>query len=116
RLVALLLIAMAVVSDALAFTFNWIFGIVFLLILVLVIIGAFISLAEIKAQTSDYISDLTYRIQREEQDALIRMPIGILLFNNEKEIAWVNPYLQSYFGKADILGRPLAEVDPELTQ
>lgn len=116
RLVALLLVAMAIVSDVLAFTFNWIFGIVFLLVVVLVVIGAFISLTEIKAQTSDYISDLTYRIQREEQDALIRMPIGILLLNDESEIAWVNPYLQSYFGKADILGRQLAEVDPELIQ
>lgn len=114
RLVAVLLIAMALVSDILAFMFNWIFGMIFLLILILVVIGAFTSLMEIRSQTSDYISDLTYRIQREEQDALIRMPIGILLFNENTEIAWVNPYLQRYFGKADILGRKLNEVDPEL--
>lgn len=116
RLVAILLIIMAVVSDVLAFAFNWIFGVIFLLILFLVVAWAFTTLTQIRAQTSDYISDLTYRIQRDEQDALIRMPIGILLFNEETEIDWVNPYLQSYFGKADILGRKLNEVDPDLAK
>src|SRR5699024_3274206 len=105
---------MAVVSDVLAFAFNWLFGVIFLLILFLVVAWAFTTLTQIRAQSSDYISDLTYRIQRDEQDALIRMTIGILLFNEETEIDWVNPYLQSYFGKADILGRKLNEVDPDL--
>ena len=114
RLVAILLIIMATVSDILAFAFNWIFGVIFLLIMILVIVGAFTTLTEIRGQTSDYIFDLTYRIQRDEQDALIRMPIGILMFNENKEIDWVNPYLQSYFGKADVLGRSLNEVDPQL--
>lgn len=116
RLVAILLLVMAIVSDALAFAFNWIFGVVFLIVLILVIIGAFVTLTEIREQTSDYISDLTYRIQRDEQDALIRMPIGILMFDPQTQIDWVNPYLQSYFGKADILGKRLDEVDPELAK
>ncbi len=116
RVVALLLIALAIAVDVLAFAFNWIFGIVFLLVVILVIIAAFATLTGIRSQTSDYISNLTYQIQRDEQDALIRMPIGILMFNKNTEIDWVNPYLQSYFGKTDILGRSMDEVDPELAK
>ena len=44
-----------------------------------------------------YISDLSYRIKKGEQEALIQMPIGILLYNEAQEIQWTNPYLLKYF-------------------
>lgn len=68
------------------------------------------------AETNKYIADLSYRIKKGEQEALIQMPIGILLYNEEEEIQWTNPYLLKYFEKKEILGRKIKDVDPELYQ
>lgn len=42
-----------------------------------------------------YISNLSYRIKRGEQEALIRLPIGVVILNEDKEIEWTSPYLQA---------------------
>ena len=68
------------------------------------------------AETNKYIADLSYRIKKGEQEALIQMQSGILLYNKEEEIQWTNPYLMKYFEKKEILGRKIKEVDSELYQ
>lgn len=114
RYLALGVCFLATVGVILAFFINWLLGI-FLLLLFLVLVGiVFYALNQMRHNTNDYISDLTYRIKRGEQEALIKMPIGILLYNEQAEIEWVNPYLQKYFGDQEILQKPLAEVDAEL--
>ena len=42
-----------------------------------------ITLKQVTEDTTEYISDLSYRIKRGEQDALIKMPIGILFYDNK---------------------------------
>ena len=44
------------------------------------------------------------------------MPIGMLLLDSDGEIQWINPYLQKYFDKKDLLGFSLKQVDKELAQ
>ncbi|KRL01648.1 phosphoesterase, DHH family protein [Liquorilactobacillus capillatus DSM 19910] len=75
---------------------------------------AFFTLKEITEDTNEYISDLSYRIKRGEQESLIKMPIGILFLSEKDEIEWINPYLQKYFGKNEVLGKKIADVDEEL--
>lgn len=60
---------------------------------------------------NDYILDLSYRIKRGEQEAIIQMPIGILMYNNYDEIQWINPYLQSKLSDS-VLGKPMAAAHP----
>lgn len=114
RIIAIFLIVMALACDLMAFILNWFLGIILLIILILAIIFAFETLRQIMESTNDYISDLSYRIKRGEQEALVKMPIGILFYNQNAEIQWVNPTLQHYFGKADLLGKSLMQVDATL--
>src|SRR5699024_6246954 len=44
---------------------------------------------------NSYISNLSYRIKRGEHEAIIKLPIGIVIYNEEFEIEWLSPYLQS---------------------
>ncbi len=37
-----------------------------------------------------YVSNLTYRIKRSEEEALVEMPMGILLYDEHYKIEWVN--------------------------
>jgi len=64
-----------------------------------------------------YIEDLSYRIKRGEQEALIKMPIGIILFDEEYKVQWTNPYFQSHIGyQEEVLGKKIEEIDEELNQ
>jgi len=42
------------------------------------------------------------------------MPIGMLLLDDNGEIQWINPYLQKYFERKELLGFKLEVVDPDL--
>lgn len=116
RLTAIGLVVLAMFGVILAFFINFILGI-FLLVLFAALVGTvFYALEIVTKNTNKYISDLSYRIKRGEQEALIKMPIGILLYSEENEIEWTNPYLQEYLGKKEVLGEPIATIDPELAK
>ncbi|MBC1850981.1 PAS domain-containing protein, partial [Listeria seeligeri] len=56
----------------------------------------------------------SYRIKRSEGEALVEMPMGILLYDEDYNIEWFNPFMAKYFGQDDeILGSSLADVGPE---
>ena len=42
------------------------------------------------------------------------MPIGIILLNDTEKIDWINPYMQGYIGKRDVLGLSLSDLDGNL--
>ena len=105
-----------IIVNILTFIADWKIGIV--LLLILLFLGWILNRSSdvLVAETNKYIADLSYRIKKGEQEALIQMPIGILLYNKEEEIQWTNPYLMKYFEKKEILGRKIKEVDSELYQ
>ncbi|AUJ33126.1 MAG: DHH family phosphoesterase [Liquorilactobacillus nagelii] len=116
RLIAAFLLGLAIVCEIMAFLLNFILGFVLLILVCLTIGAAFLTLKEITEDTNEYISDLSYRIKRGEQEALIKMPIGILFFNAQNEVEWINPYLQKYFGKQEVLGKNLQTIDDQLAK
>lgn len=114
RWIAVYGLALGLLGVITAFLVNWIFGLIVLVAAVIVLIVIFNTLQEISIDTQEFIADLSYRIKRGEQEALIEMPMGILIFNDQQRVAWINPYLQKYFGETEILGKTVAEVDQPL--
>lgn len=72
------------------------------------------ALQEVNENAQEYLTGLGYRISRSEQEALIRMPIGLILLNPTGKIDWINPYMQAYLEKRDVLGLTLAQLDEQL--
>lgn len=65
---------------------------------------------------NEYIANLSYRIKRGEQEAIIKLPVGIIIYNEEREIEWLSPYLQSYSESDELfIGKKIEQVFPELT-
>ena len=67
-------------------------------------------------ETNHYVTNLSYKINKGSQDASIKMPIGMLLLDDNGEIQWINPYLQKYFERKELLGFKLEAIDPELCE
>ena len=58
-----------------------------------------------------YISNLSYRIKRGEHEAIIKLPIGIIIYNEDFEIEWLSPYLQSFSTNDEsLIGKKVEEV------
>lgn len=116
RIIAFFLLILSLVCATLAFIVNAWLGIIVLLLILLTIGLSFITLKQVMQDTTHYISDLSYKIKRSEQEALLKMPIGILMLNDLAEVVWVNPTMQKLFGQEEILGKKLTEADEELAK
>lgn len=116
RIIAVFLLILSLVCATLAFIVNAWLGIIVLLLILLIIGLSFITLKQVMQDTTHYISDLSYKIKRSEQEALLKMPIGILMLNDLAEVVWVNPTMQKLFGQEEILGKKLTEADEELAK
>lgn len=111
--VAFLLLLSSAISVIFAVLLNFIFGFVWALVVIIALVYSTRALKEVNENTQEYLSGLTYRIYRSEQEALIKMPIGIILLDNKKRVDWVNPYMQEYFDR-DVIGYRLDQVDKDL--
>lgn len=63
-----------------------------------------------KKETEEYITTLSYRVKKVGEEALMEMPIGIMLINDEYFIEWTNPFLASCFDEDTLVGRSLYDV------
>ncbi len=67
-----------------------------------------------KEEMAEYIATLSYRVKKVGEEALLEMPIGIMLVNDEFEIEWTNPYMASSLYGDTLIGKSLYEVDESL--
>ncbi|GAB3053878.1 DHH family phosphoesterase [Virgibacillus ainsalahensis] len=66
-------------------------------------------------ETERYISTLSHRIKKVGEEALLEMPFGIILYNEDFTIEWANPYMNK-FSKEDssLVGDSLNILSEEL--
>lgn len=94
--------------------YNWVFS---LLGLLLSIIPYYLILRmdiRQRKETEDYISTLSYRVKKVGEEALMEMPIGIMLINDDYYIEWTNPFVASCFLEDTLVGRSLYDVSPSI--
>ncbi|MHC8661538.1 DHH family phosphoesterase [Bacillus amyloliquefaciens] len=101
------LIALSIIIILISICFNWVIGAVGVVLLAVILF--FIKRADslIRREIDDYISTLSYRLKKVGEEALMEMPIGIMLFNDQYYIEWANPFLSSCFNESTLVGRSL---------
>lgn len=106
----LALIALTAIFIIILFYYQWMIGLAGV-----ILIGAILFLLraadkKIKSEMETYISTLSYRLKRVGEEALMEMPIGIMLFNEQFHIEWTNPFLTSCFHEDTLVGRSMYDV------
>lgn len=61
-----------------------------------------------------YLSTVSHRVKKAGESVIQEMPIGILLYNDEKVIEWTNPFMQRVTGEEMLVGKNLSDVLPGL--
>lgn len=110
----IIILALSLLGSVVAMIMNPLFGLAMVLIFILTfactVYGAYI----LAGNANNFAVSLSYRIKRSEQEAMIKMPLGILLYDKDRQIQWVNPYLQLYLKDEDLIGHTIKSVDPDL--
>ena len=94
-------------------THLWL-GFIVLIWLCLFATITYFSIHIITKKINNYASELAYKIRKGEQDAYLKMPIGMILYDDKENVTWVNPYLQKKLQKQDIIGISLKQLNERL--
>ncbi|MGD6834300.1 DHH family phosphoesterase [Sutcliffiella halmapala] len=108
------LLLISVIQFGVIMFFQWQIGLVSLLLLGIVIYFYMKVEQTAKKEMETYISTLSYRLKKVGEEALMEMPIGIMLYNDDYQIEWTNPFLASCFHEETLVGRSLYDVGENL--
>lgn len=118
RLTASLIIVLvlSLLGAIIGMLISPLFGLAMVLLFILTVIFVIYGIYVLAGNTNNYAANLSYRIKRGEQEAMIKMPLGIMLYDKDRHIQWINPYLQMYLHGKDIIGSSISSVDKELAK
>ncbi|MBD8071256.1 DHH family phosphoesterase [Bacillus sp. PS06] len=94
--------------------YHYIIGIAGFLLLGLILYFLYRADRLLNEEMETYISTLSYRLKKVGEEALMEMPIGIMLFNEEYTIEWTNPFISSCFDEDTLVGQSLYSVADSL--
>lgn len=85
---------LSVALICILFYFQWILGIVFAILLAISFLFVRREEKVIQNKLNHHISTLSYQIENAGKDTFFHLPIGIIIYNENFEIDWVNPYIK----------------------
>ncbi|HET6872017.1 MAG TPA: hypothetical protein VFH42_03410, partial [Sporolactobacillaceae bacterium] len=75
--------------------YQWVLGVVGLVVFLIGIVLARVYKNRRQRELEAYVSKLSHRVKKVGEEALLEMPIGILLYSPKYTIEWMNHYLMS---------------------
>ncbi len=96
------------------FIYEWILGVFGFVFVGVLIYYTWKAEAIFRKDLNNYIMTLTHRIKKTGNDVIHEMPIGILIYNEEKKIEWYNPYVAKMIDQSSVLGESLSDIFPDL--
>ncbi|GAA3628995.1 DHH family phosphoesterase [Lactobacillus hamsteri] len=112
----IIILVLSLLGGIIGMIINPLFGLALVLIFILTVAFVVYGTYVLAGNANNFAMNLSYRIKRSEQEALIKMPLGILLYDDDHQIQWVNPYLQLYLKNDDLIGHTIESVDPDLNK
>ena len=110
-----ILFVAAIILTSILTWYQWRIGVIGLFVLGVIAIYAIQARISFERDLEQYISTLSYRVTKAGEDAVTKLPIGIILFNDERVIQWGNPYISAYIAN-DVIGKHIEEISEELVE
>lgn len=106
--------ALLLILDAFLVAYNWPLGLVCLVLVA--ILGFVMVKAELdfRKELNQYISGLNLRIKRVEGEVVSNLPLGIVLYSEDRSVEWNNRFVSRMFGEKTLIGNDLMTLFPQL--
>ncbi|EIT86106.1 hypothetical protein A374_07291 [Fictibacillus macauensis ZFHKF-1] len=108
------LFALAVVFAGVLTYYQWVIGLACFLLLAIVLYLIMKGESSFQDDLGEYISTLSHRIKKVGEEALMEMPIGIILYDEDFKIEWANPFMAAWVEEESFIGHSLNLVSEEL--
>lgn len=102
----------------LGFTYflHWILGLTMTILLGLSLYYTIKQEQQQSEEQEEYISTLSHRVKKVGEEALLEMPIGILLYSENFQVEWANPFTNKLTEGETLVGESLDVFDNQLLQ
>ncbi|AOM81426.1 DHH family phosphoesterase [Salisediminibacterium beveridgei] len=107
------LVTMTSILSAILTFYQWQLGLIAFIAVAVIIALTIRARNEFEHDLSDYISTLSYRVNKAGEQAFTRLPLGIILYNEEYQIQWANPFMNELL-KEQLTGTALKELSSEV--
>jgi cyclic-di-AMP phosphodiesterase len=109
-----LIYAVSVILLGFIWYYEWILGSIMTIFLVWSFYYSIRVERKLSDETNKYISTLSYRVKKVGEEALLEMPIGIILFSDEYTVEWTNHYMHQFTEEETIVGESLNLISEDL--
>ncbi|MEC5425082.1 DHH family phosphoesterase [Virgibacillus sp. C22-A2] len=105
---------LAIILLGVIWFFQWVLGLIMTVLLVASLYYSIKTERELLNEAERYISTLSHRVKKVGEEALLEMPLGIVLFNEDYTIEWANPYMNQFGEEDTIVGNSLNLLSEDL--
>ena len=106
----ILLLAMTIAL----YLYEWILGAVAMLLSGVLIYYTWLAEKHFRRDLDNYITTLSHRVKKAGNEVIHEMPMGIILYNDDKKVEWHNPFVGKIVDRESVLGENLSELFPDL--
>lgn len=103
-----------VLMTATIYMFKWWLGVTAFLICGCMAYFTLQAEAAFRRELNTYVGTISHRVKKAGNEVMSGLPIGIILYNEEKRIEWHNPFVAKMLGQDSVIGEPLFEHLPDL--
>lgn len=96
------------------FLYEWILGVSALLLSGVLMYYTWHAEKHFRRDLNNYITTLSHRVKKAGNEVIQEMPIGIILYNDDKKVEWHNAYLGTIVGEESVLGENLGDLFSDL--
>lgn len=94
--------------------YHWVFGLMGLVLCGAVGYYTWIAERAFRRELYNYVGTLSHRVKRAGTEVMTELPIGMLLYNEDRMIEWHNPYVGTMLKQKSVIGGVLADWFPAL--
>lgn len=96
------------------FAFSWVAGTI--AVLITAAIGFYMYQLEQKQreEMAAYIATISHRVKKASVEVISEMPIGIVLYDDEKQVEWHNQYIANIMERDTLVGESALDLWPEI--
>ncbi len=107
-------IAVMAVLTLILFFYEWILGMAGVLFIGFVLFFMIKAERAFRKDMDHYIQTLSHRVKRASHEVIHELPLGIVLYNEDKLIEWHNPFVAKMFNQETVIGGSIHELFPML--
>lgn len=106
---------LSIVMLFVLFYYQWIIGLVMAFLLGITYLYVRREQANIQKEQIAYITNLSYQVEHAGKEAFLQLPIGIVIYNEDFEIEWTNPYMEQVLDE-NVITQSIDVYDKKLSE